>query len=484
MDHPPIALLAVLFVALAPTPALSQSALQQRVEAALRSDSPGTRFGLVVTDEDGKTLIAINPDQRFIPASNTKIFTTAAAFWALDGLDLPDQSGGAAVRIEQDGGQRDVILEGHGDARLSSAPDCTVDCLATLADAVAAKTRIVRDVVGDDSLYPDQRWSPGMSWNNIPTKSGTATSALTLDDNELPLTVTPGATGQTPTVTLPPYYTIDNRALTVASGATGVDFDRAPNGMLVRLSGTIAAGTKPEDLRLGIDDPAHYAAWVLRNMLVARGVRVTGAVTTRHRPLAPGDDPAIRGATPAARPPVTVPLARLTPPPLAEDLTHINKVSQNLHAELMLRRIALKAGTGSIADGQVVVRAMLAQAGVARTDFDFADGSGMSSYNRVAPRGVVTFLRWVAAQPWGAAWRATLPVGGEGFLTRRFAGSALDHKLFAKTGTLNATNALAGYLIAKSGRTLTFAIYANDVPDGTSAIKAMDGALLAIAAEN
>ena len=149
----------------------------------------------------------------------------------------------------------------------------------------------------------------------------------------------------------------------------------------------------------------------------------------------------------------------------------------------MLRRVALRAGSGSIADGQTVVRAMLAEAKVPRAAFDFSDGSGMSSYNRVAPRGVVTFLRWVAQQPWGAAWRATLPVGGEGTLTRRFAGTALDRKIFAKTGTLNATNALAGYLTAKSGTTLTFAIYANDVPDGASATGAMDRALLLIGSE-
>ena len=478
---PPFSLL---LVAALPTALHAQSALQSRVEDVLRSASPGTRFGLVVVDETGTEIVAINPDQRFIPASNTKMFTTAAAFWSLGALDQPDEAGGAAVRIDQTGNQRDVILEGHGDARLSSAPACTVDCLATLADAVAAKTRVVHDVVGDDSLYPDQRWSPGMSWNNIPTKSGTASSALTLDDNELPVTVTPTTPGRPPTVTLPPYYTLENGALTTATGTTTITFDRAPNGTAVRLGGTIAVGDKPEQLRLGIDDPAHYAAWMLRNMLVARGVRVTGNVSVRHRPLTPADDPAIRGGAPAARAPTTTPLARLTPSPLIEDLTLINKVSQNLHAELMLRRIALKNGSGSIADGQVAVRAMLAQAGVPRVAFDFADGSGMSSYNRVTPRGVVTFLRWVSAQPWGTAWRATLPVGGEGMLARRFAGSALDHKVFAKTGTLNATNALSGYMVAKSGRTLTMALYANDVPDRTSAIKAMDAALLLIASQN
>lgn len=484
MYRPPVLPLATLLIAALPTALYAQSAPQSRVEDALRSASPGTRFGLVVVDDTGTEIIAINPDQRFIPASNTKLFTTAAAFWSLGALDRPDETGGASVRIDQTGKQRDVILEGHGDARLSSAPTCTVNCLATLADAVAAKTRVVRDVVGDDSLYPDERWSPGMSWNNIPTKSGTATSALTLDDNELPITVAPTTPGRPPAITLPPYYTVENGALTTATGATAITFDRAPNGTVVRLGGTIAVGNKPEQLRLGIDDPARYAAWVLRNMLVARGVRVTGGVSVRHRPIGPGDDPVTRGSAPAARAPAATPLARLTPPPLIEDLTLINKVSQNLHAELMLRRIAIKNGSGSIADGQVAVRAMLAEAGVPRVAFDFSDGSGMSSYNRVTPRGVVTFLRWANAQPWGAAWRATLPVGGEGTLMRRFAGSALDHKVFAKTGTLNATNALSGYMIARSGRTLTMALYANDVPEGASAIKAMDAALLLIASQN
>jgi D-alanyl-D-alanine carboxypeptidase/D-alanyl-D-alanine-endopeptidase (penicillin-binding protein 4) len=109
----------------------------------------------------------------------------------------------------------------------------------------------------------------------------------------------------------------------------------------------------------------------------------------------------------------------------------------------------------------------------------------MSSYNRVAPRGVVMFLRWVAAQPWGAAWRATLPIAGvDGTLARRFKGTPLEGKLFAKTGTLNATNGLSGYMIARSGRILTFSAYANDVPEGVVATKAMDAALELVAGEN
>ena len=485
--HRPVLRPAILALALlVAAPVEGRTPLQARVEAKLAEAGPGARFGLVVATEDGRELIAIAPEQRFIPASNTKIFTTAAAFAALPDLDRPDIVGGAAVRLERDdAGRDDVVIEGNGDARLSSAPDCVANCLAALADAVAERTRTVDDVIGDDRRFPDQRWSPGMSWNNIPTSSGTAVSALTLDNNELPMLVTPGAAGEPPKLALLPYYTIDNQAVTVAGDARGLQFDRLPGSFAVRLTGSIAEGARPALLRLAIDDPAHYAAWRLKALLEERGVKVTGAVSVRHRPPMPGDDPTARSGDGSPPPPRLPPLAKLTPPPLIEDIAVINKVSQNVHAELLLRRIGSISGSGSIADGTAVVRSMLERAGVPRPNHDFADGSGMSTYNRVAPRGVVTLLRWIDAQPWGAAWRATLPVAGiDGTLARRFRGTALDGRLFAKTGTLNATNALSGYMIARSGRTLLFSIFANDVPEGASANRMIDAALEMVAAEN
>ena len=496
------AFLPALILALVPVVAVAApSPLQTQVEAILAAAGPGPRYGLVVSDADGREVVAIDPEGRYIPASNTKIFTTAAAFANL-AVDAPDQTGGAAVRLEPAArGASDVVLIGNGDASLSSAPGCVSDCLAALADAVAAKTRKVRDVVGDDTRFPDQRWSPGMSWNNIPTRSGTATSALSLDDNEAALVVTPGATGAAPTLAGLTYYSVDNRAVTGPAGsASTLDFFREPNGFELRLTGSIPAGAPPETLALGIDDPARYAAWRLKAMLEARGVKVAGTVKVRHRALTVSfpaqagtscgngvpmqlEAPACAGAQLLA--PAAPVLARLTPPPLAADLTLINKVSQNLHAELMLRRLGALTGSGSIADGQVVVAAMLARAGVPRAAYDFSDGSGMSSYNRVAPRGMVTLLRWIALQPWGAAWTATLPVGGvDGSLAKRFAGTTLAGRIFAKTGTLNASSALAGYMVGRSGRRLTFASYAGDIPEDVPARAAVDAALVLIADAN
>ncbi|WP_137753351.1 D-alanyl-D-alanine carboxypeptidase/D-alanyl-D-alanine-endopeptidase [Sphingopyxis sp. L1A2A] len=453
------------------------------VEQKLAEGPAGSRFGLLVTTLEGEILLSIAPDQRFIPASNTKMFTTAIGYAQLPLLQQAAK--GTGVRLETGAdGTIDVILHGRGDPFLSSAADCKANCLQTLADAVAARTRQVRSIIGDDRWFPDERWSPGMSWNNIVSRYGTGNSALTLDDNELVVKLAPGAVGAAPTIQTSGYYSIENRVTTVAGKEEAIEADRMPNSRVLRLTGTVGAEAAPLTLRYGIDDPAHYAAWRLAELLRARGVRVDGAVEVRHRPLTATDDPKVRKGAPVSLPAEPAMLAELPAPPLAENMVRINKESQNLHSELMLRRVARQSGSGSIADGQAAVRQLMTQAGVAEASYDFSDGSGMSSYNRISPRAAVGLLSWIARQPWSIAWRETLPIAGrDGTLQNRFKGTILAGKLFAKTGSLNASRALSGYLTTRSGRTLIFSVLANDMPDGTDsqATAAVDRALVAIA---
>lgn len=449
------------------------------IEDILAAAGPGTRIGLVVADDQGREIVAIRPDDRFVPASNTKMFTTAAAFALLD-TSATDGGAGASVRLEG----RDVVIAGHGDARLSSAADCVSDCLIDLARAVADRTRVVHDVIGDDSAFPDERWPQGMSWNNMPLRYGTAISALTIDDNVVAVVVSAGRPGGAAELTGDGYYRVVNRATTGGTGSR-LGVDRVPGSAVLRITGSIAAGHDPVTVNVAVDDPAHRAAWRLAGLLRGLGVRVTGTIATRHRPVAAFDDPATLGAAPVPRPPQQPVIARLVTPPLAADLQVINKISQNLHAELLLRRIGAVGGTGSVAHGQMAIRTMLDTAGVDRWSYDFADGSGMSSYNRLTPRAAVRFLRWTRTQPWGPVWQATLPTAGvDGTLAGRFRSTPLQGRLFAKTGTLNAANALSGFMVAASGRTLLFSALANDMPGDASATAAIDKALLAVAAAN
>jgi len=237
---------------------------------------------------------------------------------------------------------------------------------------------------------------------------------------------------------------------------------------------------------VSLEDPALAAAERLKRILENTGVKISGKVMVRHRPTQVEDDPALRSLAPERTPlPAGVEIARLIPPPLIDDLSLTTKTSQNLHAELLLRRLGLIEGSGSAADGLARIGTMLKEAGQSPPSFTFADGSGMSVYNRVTPRMMVGFLRWAAVQPWADAWRKTLPVGGvDGNLANRFREGPLKNRIWAKTGTLNGVNALAGYMIADSGRMLAFAMYANDrPPEAENATIAMDRTLEMIATQ-
>lgn len=458
--------------------AYASPAPAQTIAAALAAAPAGTRIGVFAVDDRGREVAAQLPDQRFVPASNTKLFTTAAAYALLSDIDRPDTTGGAGVALEG----KDVALFGRGDGRLSGRDDCTEDCLATLADAVARRTHRVRDVIGDDTWFPWQRWSPGMSWNNIGSDDGTAISALTLDDNTLPLSYAPTRPGMAPSAALGAYGALTNAATTQSAGTDRTAIDHPPGTRDYRLYGDLPLTAKPALGKVGVDDPAEAAAFRLAEMLRMRGVKVTGQVRARHRAIEAAD------GEPRLAPPIAAEpqwLARLTAPPLAADVVLINKNSNNVHAELLLRRLGRIAGGGSLADGLAATQALFDRAGLPRSGYDFSDGSGMSTYNRISPRATVALLRWTQAQPWGAAWLASLPVGGvDGTLKRRFAGTALAGKVWAKTGTLNATNTLSGFVVAASGRRLAFSMLANDVPGDASATPAIDAALLALAAAN
>lgn len=457
----------------------------------------GARWGMVVEDASGKVLVDIRGDERFIPASNTKMFVAAAAWHRLGGLDAPDPSMATSIRIEpHEDGAPDIVLVGGGDPTLRDTPDCAWNCLAMLADIVV-QNRIERvgSVIGDDRLFPDERWPLGMSWNNIPTRSGAATSALSVNDNETIIEVRPGAESGAPAQASwrqgDGFIALDNEAVTMASGEEDLRIERLPNSATTRLYGVTPLSAGATTLRVGVDDPALFAAWRLTQLLKARGVIVEGAPAVRRRSASLADDPDLRGETPPAvidqapdRPAIEI--GRLLPAPMAESLRHMLKVSQNMHADVMLRRLGLIEGGGSAADGHAVIHAMLAEAGVARTTYDFADGSGMSTYNRVTPLMVTRFLRWTQTQPWGGAFREALPVGGvDGTLSRRFAGTSLEGRIFAKSGTLSAVNALSGFMVARSGQVLVFSAYANDWPSSaTSATSVMDAALVRISEVN
>lgn len=458
----------------------------------------GIRWGIFVSDLDGKILLEHRADDRFIPASNTKLFTTALAFHFKDSLERFAPH--FATRVALETGSADqpptLILTGFGDPALTDRTDCETRCLSHLADNIVDIGIVeVGDIVGDETWFPGEAWPPGWSWEDLQWGYGTSISALSVNDNLYALYIAPGLSlGEPADVRLLTgfeTYHLSSTVTTVETVTEPLRISRPPGDKTLSLNGQVALSTPPRTLHLGIDTPALFAAERLKYALKEAGIKVSGQLRTRTKrakssPLTSVTEPAL-----PCSPQLNLPhrlddtsIARLPPPDWLSMLRDINKLSQNLYAEIMLRHIGRLCGSGTRAEGLAQLDALIAITGAPKTGHSFFDGSGMSVYNRVSPRTIGALLVYAARQDWGADWQQTFPIAGhDGGLEQRFLNTPLAGRLFAKTGTLKGVNALSGYMTARSGRRLAFSIIANDRPvSESSAIPDMDAALINIAA--
>ncbi len=495
-------------------------------------------WGIAVTAMDGTPIYSLNDAQLFQPASNTKLFTTAAALALLGSQTAYQTRVQARGNLSADGKLTgSLVLMGVGDANLSgrvlpytppselhTPTPAQVDSLRPLedlADQVAASglKTVTGDILGDDTFFPWQPYASDWTIEDAVWGYGAPVSALSINDNQINVTTTPGGVAGTPaTVMLEPgvpYYTLDTSA-TTGPPKTGntLQIERALGSKTLRLYGTIAARAQPDEEEIAIEDPAEYAAIALKAMLEARGITVMGRARARHRILLdtesfqhesfsasdppgsqvrpntpqefiePPDDPSFLAALAGGE---GKSLATHTSAPLVEDVVVTNKASQNLHAELMLRQLGAARGRdGSIAQGARVVRQFLLTAGLDEHDFIFFDGSGLSGHNLVTPRATARLLQYASQQPWFADWKSSLPIGGvDGSLEHRFNKPPLKGNVFAKTGTLGEARALSGYVVCASGRTVIFCILVdNHLPQTHDDRDATDRIVAAIAAAN
>jgi D-alanyl-D-alanine carboxypeptidase/D-alanyl-D-alanine-endopeptidase (penicillin-binding protein 4) len=524
----------------APFPTGLATPLGQQV-AALTAEPAVARahWGIAVTAMDGTPIYGLNEGEFFRPASNAKLFTTAAAMHLLGPQTRLTTSVESASMLPDGTAPKDgvihgnLVLSGAGDANLSARlfpyisnaerkrraaaltgegataiPPNPLRYIDSLADDIAKAhvRRITGDIVGDDTQWSWEPYANDWTIDDAIWGYGAPVSALTITDNQLDLTVKPAAApGKAATVELFPdtgYYQIRSTVQTVAAkSAASIRIDRDIGSRLVRVVGTVAVG-EPYSTEIAIEDPAEFAAQALKQSLEAHGIKVAGKAIAHHREAADtagfSDQshaplPALPRETAGDRSQTSVCLddcplrVEHVSPTLGEDVIATLKVSQNLHAELFLRRLGKAYGTdGSAAQGTRVVRQFLVNAGLDGDDFIFYDGSGLSGHDLVTPRATAKLLAYATHQPWFAQWRAGFPVGGEdGTLAGRFAKPPLKDHLFAKTGTLAEARALSGYVDCASGKTVIFSIMVdNHAPNTPADRDVMDNIVAAIAANN
>jgi serine-type D-Ala-D-Ala carboxypeptidase/endopeptidase (penicillin-binding protein 4) len=472
-----------------PVPPLSGFAA--RVDSILGSGATSKgEWGILVVDAaTGKVLYEQNADKYFVPASNMKLFTTALAlsklgpnFRFLTTIEAHQQPGPNGIL------QGPLFLVGRGDPNLSNRkfpfelkeefdgpPDKVI---AELADAIVAKgvKEITGDIVGDDSYFPRERYPEGWEINDMVWEYGAAISAIVVDDNTVTLTLTPGENAGDPVTAdlqpSTPEFGVNNQVLTSAADVkSDLTLKRQPGGNLVEVTGTLPANSNPRKLVLAIQEPALHAAAMLKRLLEERGLKVDGAARALHIPPGPSSD-------------TRAVLAEHVSVPLGESVKLINKISQNLHAEMLLRTAARQNGVwAKPEDLYKFPQDFYATAGIAPDDVVQTDGCGLSRHDLVTPRAIVALLLYAEKQPWFAPYYDSLPIAGvDGTLEDNLKNSIAVGRIHAKTGSVEHVRTRSGFAELPSGRRLIFSFLSNNMSgknhDATDALDSLSLAMI------
>ena len=457
---------------LEPPPRLSSlsvsasSSLKQQLDP-LFADSlfPPANVGVkIVSLTNDRELYSLNERMLFNPASNQKLFTSAAA------LSLLGKDATFPTVVTADTARRRIIITGGGDPILSTADLDSIAKMCAAGLPPGASWDVGVNVRLFDSLY----WGAGWTWDEEPSDYGMFLSPLMLNLNTVTVKVTPSMTpGTAPFVVVEPpsaYTPVVNTAVTTADSVTQPL--RVTRNWMERSNTILVTGMAGMRDRTRVDvlsvwKPELYAGTVFSELLQKYGVATTGRVVLDSS--------------------VTMAPALFTFEHRIDTvLTFMNKVSDNLTAETMLKVLAArKAGVpGSAENGARVVNQFLASAGIDTNLIAVADGSGLSRYDLTTPAATITLLKKMYAdQENFPLYYYTLPIAGvDGTIGRRMRGTLAAGNLHAKTGTLSGVTALSGYVRTLDGEWLAFSIMMQNYAGSSREYRAVQDAIGAVLA--
>ncbi len=452
---------AVISMSDVPMPA-AREALLQLVDSL--TQQPAFRmahWGVLIMDpEVSDTLVSINADKLFMPASNQKLLTGATALELLG----PDYRWRTPVLLRgtvQNGTFRgDVVLHGSGDPSWSDSlqQGDALHALVPIADALAARgiRRVVGRILTEGDAFSDAPLGFGWAWDDLDFGYSAGVDELMLNENAFDVVVSAGARAGAPaTVRLSPdigYPALQITATTrAASGGARefapLDVSADSTGTRLYIRGTVPLGDSVQLVR-AYRHPNSAVVAAVSTVLRTRGLAFEQASAARSGVAASATDT----------------LVVLESPPLSEVLWRMQKPSQNQIAEVLFKTMALeRTGVGRADSARAVVERQLALWGVAPDGIAVRDGSGLSRHDYLSPRTVVRVLTVMQAHPAFGAFYAALPIAGvDGTIDSRFRGTAAEGNLRAKTGYVDKARSLSGYVNTADGHQLVFSILCNN----------------------
>ena len=403
---------------------------------------------LVRRVSDGTTLFSHNADQLLIPASLTKLLTTAAA---LDTWGATHQFTTSVFYRGQRQGDKirgDLVMVGGGDPYLISEKMWT---FASHIKNIGINT-VEGRVVIDNSLFTHSTTRS----NNISRNAYDApVTAFGVNFNTVAVLVVPATrVGQPAKVTLFPFpldaVQIDNRVRTVAAAprkALSVVRRNSNNKSLQIIArGRIAIGSKPRTFYRSIAQPHTIARDYVRNFLRQHDVQVLGkSITPKRTQL--------------------VPLHSIKSYPLSHIVKGLNTFSNNYIADVLIKKLgADKHQRGTLAAGSEQLSHWLRHQVGITSSFTLKNGSGLTAANRLSARQLTAVLHYAARRMRLLPdFLASLPASGSnGTISERLR----QHKglIRAKTGTLTSPRTvagLAGYYFSAKHEMISFVLLAN-----------------------
>ena len=425
------------------------------------------QIGVAILDVDSGTMLAsYNEHGALNPASNAKLYTASAALAILHGDHRFETTLSGTVKGSDVAA---LTLRGHGDPSLT-----TEDLHAMVVELKAHGVRKVDgDILVDQRFFDDQTTPPAFDQKPSEWAAFRApVSALAINENTITLAVRPAEAGQQAhTYFDPPGFVDAEGTVTTSEGADTVVLGLTPNGrrLSAKLAGAVGADAKLVRYTRRVDDPTLLAGYVLKAQLDKEGINVTGDVKAGSG----------KGNV----------LVKHTSEPLSALLYSLGKQSDNFYAEMIFKSLGVDASGHPASDdtAAAAVTKYVTDIGALDAGVVIKNGSGLYDANKVTAQSVVSLLRasWQssAVQP---EYVAQLAIGGvDGTLHKRLRSEAKHRSIRAKTGTLDDTIALSGYVLGPPGKgPIAFSILFNKV-DGkaSSARTAADKLALAIAKE-
>ena len=419
-------------------------------------------WGIVVNSLDrNDRLVELNAHTLFVPASIAKLVSVATAAEAV-GWDYRFETSLLTTgSVSQGRLFGDLIVVGSGDPSIGGRGGGDLSAFVAAVKA-AGFERIEGRIVGDDDALEEPRPQLSWAWDDLGYTTGSLFGALNLAENRTVVTVTPASTAGAPAnVSIESRAEgrpIANRVVTGPAGSPSLVWpEQRPGETSLTIAGSIPVGASPTPLGISSGNPTLWFATVLRNRLIEEGIVVTGEAVDIDD-LSPPPD----------RSDATM-LFTYRSPTLQEIARPLLKESINVYGEAFMR---LNTDKGVFPTNDAALdglRKRLTAWGLSDGSYQLVDGSGLSRRDAISPEAVMAVLQRMSSAPDAAPFLMALPIAGvDGSLAARMKGTAAEGNLRAKTGTMSNIRSLAGYVTARNGEHLAFAILINNF-EGTSA---------------